>query len=70
MKLIKLDYDQNVKVTNNTTIIDFDYIKDKKHSTNHGTNALSMMLGETLSPSPCPINDRTIPQFNNGYILN
>jgi hypothetical protein len=31
MKLIKLDYDQNAKVTNNTLVIDFDYLKEKNH---------------------------------------
>lgn len=32
MKLIKLDYDNNAKVTNNTIVIDFDYLKHKKQS--------------------------------------
>lgn len=32
MKLIKLDYDNNSKVTNNTLVIDFDYLKHKNQS--------------------------------------
>lgn len=32
MKLIKLDYDNNAKVTNNTLVIDFDYLKHKNQT--------------------------------------